>query len=230
LNVGFFCRLCALRNARLLLNFASPAAHRTLRYTELSGKQMKVRMKNPLHTLSATLLLSIALPIGHAASPALDPATIPNRVLETAQLYQNAIACANIDQAMQPVLALAPFESETHREEARYAVLWSGDIGCAGGSGTSTANITMIHIGSGDQFYVDVAHSSPQIHFDAPVKLVREVLNYTQDHLTLRGRTYAEGDPHCCPSIDARFTLHADAQGNWLLTEMHTQPINKKEP
>lgn len=175
-------------------------------------------------SLAALLLSGVLVNTALAAQPELDPVAIPGRVLEVAQQYQNAIACANIDKAKQPVIALTPFTDSEHRDEARYAVLWSGDIGCAGGSGTSSANITIVGMGGGDGFFVDSARSSPQIMFDSPVNLIREVVNYTEDTLTLRGKEYAENDPRCCPSIDTRFTLREDAQGNWLLIEKYSEP------
>ncbi len=164
----------------------------------------------------------------YASQPELDPASISSHVLGAAQQYQNAIACANSDKAQQAVIALTPYTDSAHRDEARYAVLWSGDIGCAGGSGTSSANITVVGIGGGDGFFVDPAQSSPQINFDSPVNFIREVVNTTQDTLTLKGKEYAESDPHCCPSIDVRFTLRADDKGNWLLTEKYSEP--QKQP
>ena len=174
--------------------------------------------------LASVVLGSLFMTNASAAQPELDPATIPARVLDVAQQYQNAIACANIDKAMQPVIALTPYTDSDHRDEARYAVLWSGDIGCAGGSGTSTANITIVGIGGGNGFFVDSTHSSPHITFDSPVTLVREVVNYTQDTLTLRGKEYRDSDPRCCPSINTRFTLREDEQGNWLLIEQYSEP------
>jgi hypothetical protein len=172
----------------------------------------------------ASVLLISSIGTAIAAAPELDPLTIPGRVLDVAQQYQNAIGCSNIDKAKQPVIALTPYTDNAHRDEARYAVLWSGDIACAGGSGTSTANITIVGIGGGNGFFVLPAQSSPQITFDSPVPLIREVVTYTQDTLTLRGKEHAEGDPHCCPTIDVRFTLREDPQGNWLLTEKYSEP------
>lgn len=174
--------------------------------------------------LASIALGTCCIASASAAQPELDPATIPARVLEVAQQYQNAIACANIDKAMQPVIALTPYTDSDHRNEARYAVLWSGDIGCAGGSGSSTANITIVGMGGGDGFFVDASRSSPHITYDSPVTLVREVLNYTQDTLTLRGKEYRDSDPHCCPSVNTRFTLREDEQGNWLLIEQYSEP------
>lgn len=176
------------------------------------------------HWLASVVIGSMLVSTAHAAQNELDPDTIPAKILDVAQQYQNAIACANIDQAKQPVIALSPYTDSLHRDEARYAVLWSGDVGCAGGSGSSSANITIVGIGGGNGLFVDSAHSSPQITFDSPVNFIREVVSYTQDTLTLRGKEYAEGDPHCCPSVDVRFTLRSDDQGNWMLSEKYSEP------
>lgn len=103
--------------------------------------------------------------------------------------------------------------------EATYAVLWTGDIGCAGGSGTNGTNIAMVSIGSGDSFFVDPTRSSPAIDFDSPTRYVDRLVGNTRDSLILEGHEYGANDSNCCPSINLRFTLRLDAKGNWKLVE-----------
>lgn len=175
------------------------------------------------HRLIYTTLCSSLLLAGHAwAQPEINPKDVPARVLEVAQKYQSSIACATSEAATQPVLELFPYTTPQDREEVQYAVLWSGDIGCAGGTGTSSANITVVRMGGGNGFFVDAAQSSPNIIFESPVNYIRKVVNYTEDAMTLEGKEYADKDPHCCPSVGVRFTLRADSEGNWLLSEKYS--------
>lgn len=176
--------------------------------------------------LYIALLLATAISSVSAQS-ALPVAEITKGVLKAAKSYQVAIACADVDIKPKDIAALTPYKSFDDRLDASYAVLWSGDVGCAGGSGTSSTNISIVRVGGGDSFYVDPAFSSPQIQFDLPVRYVERIVGNTKDSLILEGKEYGPNDSNCCPSINMRFTLRADDKGNWKLAEKKVIP-NKR--
>lgn len=189
---------------------------------------VRLSLSFPCKTIAPSLLAALLTQTAFASQPEPDPVTIPVQVLEAAQAYQETVACAIIDKAKQPVVALTPYTDSKHRSEVRYAVLWSGDAGCTGHPDAVTAQLTILGMDDNNRFVVDTAHSSPNVIFDAPVSVVDSVVNATQNTLTLRGKDYAEDDKPCCPSVNTRFTLREDNKGNWLLIEQYSEPQDKK--
>lgn len=151
--------------------------------------------------------------------------TITQAVMRAAQSYADSLGCA---QNIEPtdIAALVPWKKGTEREEAEYAVIWYGDIGCLGGSGTTTANLAIVKIGSGNTFYVDPGRSSPQINFETTGSRigVSRILGNTKNTLTLEGFDYAENDAMCCPSIRKQFTVRSDSKGNWRIIKEKNLP------
>ncbi|MCM1129293.1 MAG: hypothetical protein NC211_06110 [Alistipes senegalensis] len=151
--------------------------------------------------------------------------TITKAVIRAAQSYADSLGCAG---SIEPsaIAALVPWKKDTLRENAKYAAIWYGDIGCQGGSGTTTANIAIVNIGSGNTFYVDPARSSPQISFETANSRigVSRILGNTKNTLTLEGFDYAENDAMCCPSIRKQFTVRSDSQGNWHIIQEKILP------
>ena len=123
--------------------------------------------------------------------------------------------------------ALVPYKTMDDRMDAKYAVLWVGDIGCAGGSGTEGTNLSIVTISTGDSYVVDPLQSSPVIQFESPVRFVERIVGNTRDSLILEGMEYGPKDPNCCPSIKVRFTLRVDEKGNWKLVEKKTMSAKK---
>ena len=123
--------------------------------------------------------------------------------------------------------SLVPYKTMDDRMDAKYAVLWVGDIGCAGGSGTEGTNLSIVTISTGDSYVVDPLQSSPVIQFESPVRFVERIVGNTRDSLILEGMEYGPKDPNCCPSIKVRFTLRVDEKGNWKLVEKKTMSAKK---
>jgi hypothetical protein len=111
--------------------------------------------------------------------------------------------------------------------DAKYAVLWAGDIGCAGGSGSEETNLSIVTISTGDSYVVAPLLSSPVIQFESPVRFVERIVGNTRDSLILEGKEHGLKDANCCPSIPVRFTLRADEKGNWKLSEKKVMPVKK---
>jgi|GEM_PF-628588 len=173
---------------------------------------------------TAQCLSAIFASAALAQGPELDLSKIPappaeeiaNRVLSAVESWRDAIACSEVAVTDKPVMPLTPYTSEEDRERARYAVLWIGDIGCQGGSGSSSTHIAVVKVGTGDSYVVDPALSSPVVEFQLPVSYVESVVSFTSESLVLQGNVLTAGDARCCPSQPIRFTLRRDARGNWI--------------
>jgi len=152
---------------------------------------------------------------------------ITKQIVKSVTNYANAISCPGVKVEPKQIAALLPYKTFDDRMDAKYAVLWSGDIGCAGGSATEFTNVSIVTVGAGDAFVVDPAQSSPLIQFESPVRYVSRIVGNTRDSLILEGWEQGPNDPNCCPSILVRFTLRVDEKGNWKLTEKKVMPSKK---
>lgn len=153
---------------------------------------------------------------------AADKAAIEQNIIKVATQYIHAVACEASPVTSKQIIPLTPYTTEDNRWDAEYAVLWSGDIGCQGGSGTSSANLLIVKIGAGAFYYVDSQHSTPNIRYESPTNWVTHIVSYSANRLVLAGKTYAEKDPHCCPSLHTEFIVERNDQGDWLLLDKHT--------
>lgn len=150
---------------------------------------------------------------------------IKKEITEKVTAYAEAIGCAN--QKDLKIIGLAPYDGK-NRLDAKYLVLWKGDIGCAGGSGTDLTHAALVRIGAGETFFVDVKKSSPNIKFESPVRYVDKVRRHSTDSVTLVGKGLDEGDAQCCPSLTVTFTLKMDSKGNWKLRNKQVRGKSKK--
>lgn len=167
------------------------------------------------------LLLAMSLTLCHQTFAA-ETSAIEQNIIKVATQYIHSIACETSPVTAKQIIPLTPYSSEDTRWDAQYAVLWSGDIGCQGGSGTSSANLLIVKIGAGAFYYVDSKQSSPNIHYESPTNWVTNVTSFSANRMVLAGRTYASQDPHCCPSVLTEFILERDKQANWRLIDKHT--------
>lgn len=150
-----------------------------------------------------------------------------NAVIAAATRYAQGIACEVL--AITPgdvVMVAAEPPDDAAGYGPRFAVLWTGDVGCQGGSVTSMTHIATVRGGGMEQrdYYVDTLRSSPAIDFDSPVRAVERIVRHGPNELELEGRVLGDGDPTCCPSVPVRFTLHADEAGHWKLISQQTLP------
>ncbi len=167
-------------------------------------------------------LLGWAFLTAHAsAQNAPSTQEITKKIIKSVTSYADAISCSDLDTPTNPkrIVALSPYTNFDDRENAKYAVLWEGDIGCAGGTGTASTNIAIVTVGAGDSFLVDPSQSSPSITFDSLTRYVDKIVGNTRESLTLEGKEHGPNDPMCCPSVKVRFTLQSDAKGNWKLVD-----------
>ena len=140
------------------------------------------------------------------------------RALEAASKYADSIACGVSEISAGNVAALVPCDGED-RYEAKYAVIWTGDIECYGGSGTTSTNIAMVHIGGGDTFFVKPELSSPLVSLELySSRSSAKVIDSGSDYIILEGFDYHPSgkDPGCCPSLKIKKVIKPDNKGNWI--------------
>ena len=182
----------------------------------------------PNSTPSVAAHESTAPAIGNAPSQAGQDAQAQeiNAVIEAAARYAQGIACDAQTITPGDVARLAGEAPEETGDGTRFAVLWTADIGCAGGSGTTLTHIAIVRGGGLGQhaYYVDTQRSSPAIDFESPVRVVERIVRHGPDELELEGMVQAEGEPNCCPSQPVRFTLRADEAGHWKLVAQQALP------
>lgn len=170
----------------------------------------------PPRPLALTLFLALGLVLATPARAQSGSDPLTPRIIEAARHWVRAIACAvPPDPAM--VIPLIPSRSPEARWDARYAVIWGGDLGCEGGSGTHGSHIAIAVLRAGDSVLIDPMQSSPVVRFPIPVRYVERVVSNTADSLTLEGMAYGDKDPNCCPSLPTRFTMRVDDKGQWRL-------------
>ena len=173
--------------------------------------------------ISAAALVCMVLASGVQAAPDRSNDEIKRGIADTVRRYANAIACPGVKVRPEDVLALVPSEDDDRRL-SKYAVLWSGDLGCFGGSGIEATHIAIATISSG-KYIVDPRLSSPVIEFESPVRYVKRVVSYNEESLTLQGNVYGPQDTRGNPTIPVRFTVKLDDKGNWKMTDKRVLPL-----
>ncbi|WP_426103646.1 hypothetical protein [Massilia sp. TSP1-1-2] len=170
-----------------------------------------------------SLLVALVLSSGAHAAPDKSAEEIKRGVADAVRRYANAISCPGVKVRAEDVLALVPGEDD-ERRLSKYAVLWSGDLGCFGGPGIEATHLAVATISSG-KYIVDPRLSSPVIEFDSPVRYVKRVVSYNEDSLTLQGNVYGPQDKIGNPTIPVRFTVKLDDKGNWKMTDKRVLPL-----
>ena len=145
------------------------------------------------------------------------------QILTAVKKYSEAISCTDATPRASNIAAMVPYKNSDQRLDAKFAVIWFGDIGCLGGSGTSGARIAMVKVGAGDNFYVSAGESSPQIEDDLP-RYVERVVGSTQDSIIVDVRDYGANDPNCCPSLRKRLTLRLTPKEGWVTVDSKNLP------
>jgi hypothetical protein len=168
-------------------------------------------MKSPLAMLFAGFAFSTQV---HAAPDLTED--VRARIANAVERYASAIACAGVRVQPGNVYLLDPGRLDDRLP--KYAVLWTGDIRCQGGSGTEATHLAIATVNTG-QYVVQPELSSPVIRFDSPVRFVTRVVSAASDTLILEGNEYAPADPRSHPTVPVRFTLRAHRDGHWKLTD-----------
>lgn len=166
-------------------------------------------------------LLLLAPAAGHAAERS--PDEIKRGIVDAVRRYGNAISCPGVKVRTEDVLTLEPGEDDDRRL-SKYAVLWTGDLGCFGGAGVEATHLAIATVSSG-KYIVDPRLSSPVVEFESPVRYVKRVVSYNEETMTLQGNVYGPQDKQGNPSIPVRFTVKLDEKGNWKMTDKRVLPL-----
>lgn len=169
------------------------------------------------------------------AAVAADAPAIPSEDATIQEVVK--VANKTIKKACEPSLAepsvvaiMAPYTPEVAagRGVAKYAVMWSGDIGCRNGSGTNTMNILLVEKHGTDAAYVVGAN---ELRGAASIE---RIVGATADTLTVEVYTRAPGEIR--PEEYERWTVRRERDGQWkkVVTESvdppPSQPGEKKLP
>jgi hypothetical protein len=173
-----------------------------------------------VHSLLLVVLFGLAVNCSAQEVPPVPDIT--KQIVRAVQSYANAISCPAGTVSPKSIAALFPYKNLEDRDSAKYAVLWSGDIGCLGGSGSVATQIAIVTVGPNGHFRVVPGLSSPAIKFEGiQARSFPKLVGNTSDTLILDGLDYnpAGGDGMCCPSVLVRVTVRADEKGNWAVVE-----------
>jgi hypothetical protein len=175
---------------------------------------MKKRLSQSI-VLISVLLLSYSLA---GSAETRDAAWVKKQAFKVASQYAHSISCETVIEEKY-LIELTPWKNLndlTERAAAEYALIWHGDIGCDGGTGTFNPNIAIINIGEGNSFIVNPVMSSPVVKFNVPVHGINGIIKYSKTELLLSAKTWGPDDGHCCPSIPVNILLRRDPEGNWM--------------
>lgn len=166
-----------------------------------------------------TIIFSVAC-LPAFAEENIDKTCVKNQALKVAKEYANSIAC-NTSIEKKNLIALRSWNTDDAEDRgyAKYALVWHGDIGCNGGSGTTTWNISIIKIGVGDYFFVDAAKSSPMGRVQLPVKPDIKIVKFSESNITVQTKVEdkAVEGRGCCEWTRVELQLKIDKNGNWNL-------------
>jgi hypothetical protein len=182
-------------------------------------------MKKLIALVGCALFVSISY-----AQNAPSVGEITKNIIRSVNAYGNAISCPNVNVTPKDIAALVPHKTFEDRDKAMYAVLWAGDIGCLGGSGTETPNIAIVTVSTGDTYVVQPHLSSPAISFEgAHARSFPKIVGNNKDSIVVDGFEYdPQGkDAMCCPSVPVRITVRVDEKGNWKNIEKKQLPLKK---
>lgn len=153
--------------------------------------------------MTRSFILSLLLSSPLAWSVLAADGAPEQNAIQLVKRYSETIAC-NIEDEYKSVRI-------GRQEEPVYVVMWTGDVGCAGGSGTTTPNFTVVFTNyRGDQL-VDVARSRLEPPFRAERLFVRN------GNVVVEGLTHGSNDANCCPSLKATSTYELTEKGFKLL-------------
>ena len=154
-----------------------------------------------------------------SAQSDLSVGEVTRRVLESVNSYAMGIACETAEATAKDVAALVPLGVATDTVpygEGTYAVLWHGDIGCRGGSGTVTDNIALVVRAANDTFLVDPRASSPQVAFETSIAAIDKLVGATSNSLVLDGRRFCGGEWSLAGcEMKVRITMRQGRDGSW---------------
>lgn len=165
------------------------------------------------------LVAAVMLPFSAMANDPEVPseAEIREQAIAVVKNYAHAISCTDDEYGIWEFITLEPWTDYYAREQSEFGVIWSGDVTCAGGSGTRGIQLAIVKVGAGNTYYVDPWRSSPPAEFEFYSRSFSGVVANTSDVIVLEALEHGPDDANCCPSQPVRYTLKRDDDRNWKL-------------
>jgi hypothetical protein len=156
-----------------------------------------------------------------ASSPTSQKAVI-QEVVRVANKFIDHGPCEPSRADPSTVATMSPYtpDVEAGRGAAEYVVVWSGDIGCRGGSGTNTMNYLLV-----EKRGVTSARIVGVGELDGAS--IERIVAATPDTLTVDAYTWGPDDAHCCASVYERWTFRLEfsvATGSYALKHVDSKP------
>jgi hypothetical protein len=98
--------------------------------------------------------------------------------------------------------------------EKRFLVIWEGDVGHYGGSGTWGPAMCEVVEGSFGRYFVESTHK----HFETGLRCIDDVEGFSDHTLVVSGRRYADSDSNNHPSLRFRVKLEKGLE-HWDIVE-----------
>ncbi len=189
-------------------------------------------MKCNIQTITAMTVLSLSISMSAEAAPSSTQAQI--RAL--ASEFIASMSCENPRDAAMGIIAIVHLDktpaTRKSAGEDTWAVVYTAGMedggthfmsSCQGGNGNAPTEIAIVRKRDYDAgYYVDPTRSFPVVRFHEPIALVRGVMSYVPNSLTLTGDNYGPHDNQADPSLPAKATMIVDAAGNWSVVK----PLN----
>jgi hypothetical protein len=141
------------------------------------------------------------------------------KVLSVLKKYSETVACSTSFEeqgSLEPFLKdVYSIERDPEFGQATYYVLWSGDMGCAGGSGTSSFFISEITRDTSSRPFLVKNNEAFGDDFSKKVnpRFIESVKKINPDHFIVTSSEHAKDDANNFPSMKYQYVLQRQ---NWL--------------
>lgn len=165
-----------------------------------------------------------------AQEPLLTTSQITQKIQQKVQLYADAVTCWKTEAPDQKkysvspkmIAALSPYVKKEYEGSGSFVTFWVGDMGCNGGSGTTSYYLATVNVDVRGDFYVDPFASEPFIKISDQLntRFIERIVGNTKDTLIIDALNFgSDKDANNFPSHKYRYTLKLDAKNNWNLLE-----------
>ncbi|WP_201597110.1 hypothetical protein [Psychrobacter fulvigenes] len=153
-------------------------------------------------------------------------------VLEKAKQYAQSVACMTTfdddsEENLASVNNVYPINYYKMFDDSKVAgnflVLWGGDVGCAGGSGTYGYSLTEFQrISDSRPFTMSNSDLLMDLYEVSEIntRFIQDIsYNNRTNTLEVVSFEFAPKDSNCCPSLKYRYNFKNSDYGNWKLSE-----------
>lgn len=163
---------------------------------------------------ASIFLFTLLLPI-HCQATEPSNAVISKQVPQVAKKYAQSISCDYQIKSSNLVSLKSINFSTQEYSNPEYVVIWSGDIGCNGGSHSIRYLLTTLNIRAANTITVDPSLSSPAIKFPIVAKSINKITRLSNNSLKLITFDHSASD--CCSENLVETIIKRDTKGNWKI-------------